>query len=138
MRKNSWKWAMGLLSVNAAWVLVTAGCATHEEQSFNQNYNQNLPTAPKYYIQDVSEDHFKIKLHQGIPDSGAGRVIDLKQAATAVARDEARRRGWGDWQLDYISERDQGWMHTAVADVHEKPAVRMTPPPSAPGPGHMD
>jgi hypothetical protein len=120
-------------------MVFAAGCATEEEQSFNQNYNQNLPTSPKYIVKDVSDDEFKVEVHQGSPEPGPDRVTYVKQAASVVARDEARRRGWGDWQLDYIDERDQGWMHIVVAEVKEKPAIRMTPalpppPPTEPPP----
>jgi hypothetical protein len=132
MRKRLFYRAAGWLSINVAWMIFTGGCATEDEQSFNQNFNQNLPTSPKYIIKDVSEDRFKLELHQGSPDTGPERVTYLKQAATIVARDEARRRGWGDWQLDYIDERDQGWMHILVAEVKEKPAVQMTPPAGMP------
>jgi hypothetical protein len=146
MRKNSFRWAVGLLSISAVWVMFAGGCATGDEESFNENFNQDLPTAPKYTIKDVDPGHFKIEVHQGSPLPGPERVTYMKQAATIVARDEAHRRGWGDWQLDYIDERDQGWMHILVADVKDKPAAERTvvvpakpvtaipPPPSEPPP----
>ena len=45
----------------------------------------------------------------------------------AGAASEAKRRGWQNWDLGYIQERDQGWMHVVIADVARKNAVEMTP-----------
>lgn len=129
MRKNSICGTVGWMSVNAVLLLGAAGCATEHEESFNDTFNQNLPASPRYAIKDEGQDGFKIRVHQGSPLSGPERVTYLKQAATIVAADEAHRRGWSNWQLDYIQERDQGWMHVLVAEVKEKPPVIMTPAP---------
>jgi hypothetical protein len=115
--------AAWLLPLNAIILATIPGCATPEDQSFNHDFNQNLPSSPKYRVEAVSDHEFKIRLHQGEPLDGPARVVYLKEAATAVAQDEARRLGWPNWQLDYIQERDQGWMHVLVADVVKKPAV---------------
>ena len=40
-------------------------------------------------------------------------------------RGEAKRRGWQNWNLDYIQERDKGWMHIVIADVTRKNAVNV-------------
>jgi hypothetical protein len=47
----------------------------------------------------------------------------VKEVATTVAASEAKRRGWQNWNLDYIQERDEGWMHIVIADVGRKNAV---------------
>ncbi len=106
-----------LLSINAALALLVSGCATPESHAFNQDFGENLPAKPMYYIKDENEKHFIIQVHQGTPSAGAERVLNLKEAATAVAKAECQRLGWEKWQLNYISERDQGWMHVVVAEV---------------------
>jgi len=135
-----------LCAVNSALVVLGPGCATRDEQSYNENFNQNLPTAPKYVIEDQDDSRFKIRIHQGSPmEMDPARVTYLKQATTVVAQDEARRRGWSNWDVDYIQERDKGWMHVLVAEVTEKPAITTTtttaplivvptPPPDVPPP----
>ena len=117
-----------LASLNAAVVLLAAGCATPAEHSFNQDYGQFLVTDPKYYIEDETGDHFKIVVHQGKPSTGAERVLDIKSAAPDIAKGEAQRLGWQRWQLDYIQEKDQGWMHLAVAVVTRKPYAEPAAP----------
>lgn len=119
-----------LISLNAA-ILLTAGCATPEEHSFNQDYGQYLVTEPKYYITDQTDDRFKIVVHQGKPSTGAERVLDVKTAATDIAKAEAQRRGWERWQLNYIQERNEGWMHIVVAYVKREPYAAPASPPSA-------
>jgi len=139
MRRSLIGSGTGLL-FGTALMIWSAGCATEEEQSFNANFNQSMPAAPKYVVEDRGEDHFKIRMHQGSPMSGPDRVTYLKQAMTMVAQDESHRRGWSNWQVDYIQERDKGWMHVLVAVVKELPPVTMTPapgtepPPTAPPP----
>jgi hypothetical protein len=114
---------------------MAAGCASEETQSFNQNFNQDLPTSPQYVIEDKAPDHFKIRVYQGTPLNSPERVTYLKQAATTVAEDECHRRGWTNWKFDYIQERDQGWMHVLVAEVWERPPLAVTPaPPTLPPP----
>ena len=98
-------------------IILGGGCSTPDEYSFNQEFRENLLTQPKYYIEDEDDHHFKIVVHQGVPSTESNRVIDQKQAATEVARTEALRLGWEKWHLDYIQERDQGWMHVVVAKV---------------------
>jgi len=44
-----------------------------------------------------------------------------------VAETEAKRRGWESWDLGYIQERNQGWMHIVIADVSRKNAIEKTP-----------
>jgi hypothetical protein len=126
MKINQFRWPLRLLLLNAAVLLLTAGCATHNERSYNQDYNQNLPTSPKYVIENVDDTHFKIVVHQGSPLDGPQRVIEVKQAASVVAENEARHRGWQNWDLEYIQERDKGWMHIVIADVTRKNAVEKT------------
>lgn len=104
-----------------AVVLLAAGCATPTEHSFNQDYGQFLVTDPKYYIEDETGDHFKIVVHQGKHSSGAERILDIKAAAPDIAKGEAQRLGWQRWQLNYIQEKDQGWMHLVVAEVTRQP-----------------
>jgi hypothetical protein len=118
-----------VLSTAAAFWLT--GCATHEEHSFNDDFNQVLPTAPKYFVEDRNESSFTITAHQGKPSSGTERVFDVKRAAATIAETEATRRGWKNWRLDYIVERNAGWMHFVKAEVvREKEIETKT---SAPG-----
>jgi hypothetical protein len=103
-----------LLPVAAAATLI-AGCAT-DKKSFNQEFHENFPGEPKYVIDNVDDDHFKVTVYQGSPTPGAPaqRVIYMKQAANAVTDVEAKRRGWQRWHLYYLNEHDQGWMHIIV------------------------
>ncbi|MGC9944409.1 MAG: hypothetical protein ABSE48_21495 [Verrucomicrobiota bacterium] len=122
-------WPKGLcryLLLNAVLVISGAGCATHDERSYNQDFGQSLPAAPKYVLENIDESHFKLVLHQGLPDNGPGRVTDMKNAAPVIAETEAKSRGWPNWQLDYIQEKDQGWMHVLIAEVTRKnPAEKL-------------
>ena len=127
MKTNQLRRTLRLLLFNATLAVLAAGCATHNEKSYNQDFNQNLPTSPKYTIENVDDTHFQVTVHQGSPLPGTQRVIYAKEAAAAVAQSEAKRRGWQNWNLDYIQERDQGWMHVVIADVTRKNAVEMTP-----------
>ena len=108
-------------------MVLAAGCATHDEHSYNQDFNQNMPTSPKYTIEDVNDHEFKVIVHQGSPMDGSQRVIYVKQVASTVAESEAKRRGWKNWDLNYIQDRDQGWMRIVIAEVTRKNAVEMTP-----------
>lgn len=130
MKTNQLRWTLRLLLLNATLAILAAGCATQNERSYNQVFNQNLPTSPKYTIENVNDTHFQITVHQGSPLPGTQRAIYMKEAASAVAGTEARRRGWQNWDLGYIQERDQGWMHIVIADVTRKNAVEMTPGPT--------
>ena len=127
MKINQLRWTLRLLLLNATFVVLAAGCATHNERSYNQDFNQNLPTSPKYTIENVDDTHFQVVVHQGSPLPGTQRIIYVKEVVSAVAANEAKRRGWQNWDLNYIQERDQGWMHIIIADVTRKNAVEMTP-----------
>ena len=111
----------------AALALFLAGCASPEYKSYNQEYNQNLPTAPKYYIENIDADHFKVTVHQGSPMPGSEPTIFVKQVASTVAETEAKSRGWANWDLNYIQERNQGWMRVVIAEVSRKNAVEKNP-----------
>ncbi len=123
MKINQLRWPFRLLLVNAALAVLAAGCATHDEHSYNQDYNQNLPTSPKYFIENIDDTHFKVTVHQGSPLPEPQRDLSVKQVASTVAADEAKRRGWPNWDLNYIQERDQGWMHIVIAEATRKNAV---------------
>jgi hypothetical protein len=110
-------WAPWLLSINVAVAVLFSGCASPEEHSFNQDFNDNLPVNPMYYIHDEDANCFFVTVHQGTPSTGAERVINVKVAATAVAEKECHRLGWKKWDLNYIQERNQGWMHIVIAKV---------------------
>ena len=127
MKTNQLRWTLRLLLLNVTFVVLAAGCATHNERSYNQDFNQNLPTSPNYTIENVDDTHFHVIVHQGSPLPGTQRIIYVKQVASVVAGTEAKRRGWQNWDLGYIQERDQGWMHIVIADVTRKNAVEMTP-----------
>ena len=109
----------------AALAVFGSGCATHEAHSFNDDFNQTLPTAPKYYIENVNDNHFTITVWQGKQMASEERIIHVKRAASAVAAAEAKKRGWENWQLEYVRQGSQGWMFTAKADVVRKNAVEM-------------
>jgi hypothetical protein len=130
MKTNPLSRILRLLFLNAALAVLGAGCATHNERSYNQDFNQNLPTSPNYSIANVDDTHFQITVHQGSPSPGTQRIIYVKEVVSAVAATEARRRGWQNWDLGYIQERDQGWMHIVIAEVARKNAVAMTPGPT--------
>jgi hypothetical protein len=116
-----------LVMLSVVLVMAGAGCATHDERSYNEDFGQSLPAAPKYAIENIDDDRFKLVLHQGTPDAGPGRVSDMKSAAPIIAQAEARRRGWVNWQLDYIQERDQGWMHVLIAIITRKNPIEEVP-----------
>ena len=122
MKKIWLRWTLPLL-LNATLVVLSAGCATHNERSYNQDFNQNLPTSPRYTIENVDDTHFKVVVRQGSPLPGTQRVIYVKAAASTVAESEAKHRGWQNWDLGYIQERDRGWMHIVIAEVTRKNAV---------------
>jgi hypothetical protein len=111
------RWTLWLLSINAAVAVLFSGCATPEQHSYNSDFNEALPTQPMYYIYDEDGRHFRINVHQGTPSTGAEHVLDVKVAASAIAKAECRKRGWEKWQLNYIQERNQGWMRIVVAEV---------------------
>lgn len=135
MKTERFPWMLRLLFFNAAVLVLVSGCATQQMRSFNQDYGQNFPSSPDYAVKNVNDNEFKIILHQGTPMSGSGRVIYMKRAASAVAKTEAQHRGWQNWNLNYIQERDQGWMHVLIAVVTRKnPIEATTPTPSGSNP----
>jgi hypothetical protein len=109
--------------VTAALAFLNAGCATPPEHSFNDDYNQSLACAPMYFIEDGGQSKFFVTVNQGKSKSGAERIFDCKRAASAVAETECKRRGWTNWNLDYVMERDQGWMHIVKAEVTPRKAL---------------
>jgi hypothetical protein len=125
MKINQLRWTLQLLLVNATLVLLATGCAT-SEGSYNKDFNQNLPTSPNYAIENVNDTDFHVIVHQGTALKGSDRVIYVKQVASAVAENEAKNRGWKNYDLNYIQEYDQGWMHVVVADITRKNAVEKT------------
>ena len=134
MKINQFRRSGWLLLLNATVLALAPGCATHHQRSYNQDFNQNLPTSPRYSIEDVSDTHFQVVVHQGSSLAGPQRVIYVKEAAAAVVESEAKRRGWQNWNLEYVQERDRGWMHIVIADVTRKNAVKMTPGPTSNNP----
>jgi len=123
MKINLSHWTLRLLLLNATALLLTAGCATNKEGSYNNDFHQDLPTSPQYSIKLIDNSHFQVIVRQGSPYEGQQRVVYVKQAAAAVAENEARHRGWENWDLNYIQDRDQGWMHVVIADVTRKNAI---------------
>jgi len=111
------RWTTWLLAINAAIAILVAGCAAPEQHSFNQDFGEQLPVKPMYSIQNMDATHFRITVHQGTPSKQVERVTNLKDAAATIAKAEAQRLGWEKWQLDYINEHDQGWIHYVVAEV---------------------
>jgi hypothetical protein len=127
MEKNPIRSLIPLLLLNTILVVIATGCASREENSFNKDYNQNVPTSPKYYFENIDDNHFKVIVHQGSPMQGPERVVFVKQVASTVAGTEAKRRGWENWELNYIQNRDQGWMRIVIGEVTRKNAVVLTP-----------
>jgi hypothetical protein len=116
-KTNQLSWAHCLWPISMAIAVLCSGCATSNEHSFNQDYNDNLSVNPKYRIHDEDGNKFLITVDQGSPSKEADRVSDVKVAATTVAKTECQRLGWQRWDLNYIQERDQGWMHVVIAEV---------------------
>jgi hypothetical protein len=127
MKTNQLRWALQLLLSSATLALLATGCATSNEGSYNKDFNQNLPTSPNYAIENVNDTDFHVTVRQGTALKGSDRVIYVKQVASAVAENEAKNRGWKNYDLNYIQEYDQGWMHVVVADITRKNAVEKTP-----------
>ncbi len=127
MKINQLRWPLRLLLLNVTLAVLAAGCATHNERSYNQDFNQNLPTSPKYTIENVDDTHFQVTVHQGSPLPGTQRVIYVREVVSTVAATEAKRRSWQNWDVGYIQERDQGWMHIVIAEVTRKNAVEKAP-----------
>ena len=127
MKTNRPLWTFRLLALSVSLLISAMGCATHTARSYNEDFSQSLPTDPKYFIQNEDDNHFKLTLHQGSTEQGPQRVIDMKNAAPVIADAEAKRRGWQSWQLNYIQERNQGWMHVLIAEVTRKNPAEMSP-----------
>ena len=109
-----------LLAINLGIAILFSGCSTPEQHSFNSDYNENLPVKPTYSIEDKDANHYIIRVHQGSPSTGAERILNVKEAASTIAKAESQRRGWDKWQLNYIQEQNQGWMHIVVAEITRK------------------
>jgi hypothetical protein len=105
-----------VLFLNTILVLLAAGCAT-PTHSFNQDFNEKSPVEPTYLIDNMNDTEFKIRVYQGTPMKGPQRIIYMREAASTISDTEAKRRGWEQWQLNYIQERDQGWQHILVGEV---------------------
>jgi hypothetical protein len=112
LRRTLW-----LLSINTVIVFFFSGCASPQQHSFNGDFNESLPTQPMYYIYDEDARHFRINVHQSTPSTGAEHVIDVKDAASTIAKAECQKRGWEKWQLNYIQEGNHGWMRIVIAEV---------------------
>ena len=110
-------WMLCLLAINAAIAVLLSGCATQEEHSYNADFGEALPVKPMYYIHDENDQRFRITVTQGTPSNGAERVLNVKEAASVIAKAESKRLGWEKWDLNYIREDNQGWMHVVVAEV---------------------
>jgi hypothetical protein len=126
--------ALWLPFISMAAAILVTGCATPDEHSYNKDFGESLPAQPVYSIQDEHADYFILKVHQGVPLNGAGRTLNVKEAASAVAKAECQRLGWKKWQMNYIQEKDQGWMHVVVAKVDREPYVEPTFPTSGNNP----
>jgi len=122
-----------LLIPAALAACLISGCAT-PDHSFNDDFNQDLTAQPKYFVEDEGSDAFKVTVRQGHTVTGQARVTDVKLAASTVAENEARKRGWKAWDVNYIRETDQGWMHLVVAEVTPKKAVEFSAPPATSSP----
>ncbi len=108
---------LGWLVAPVAALVLLGGCATPPERSYNSDFGATLPTAPTYSIHDETDGRFKITVNQGKPSSGAERILNVKEAASAIANAQSQKLGWEKWELNYIYEDNQGWMHVVVAEV---------------------
>jgi hypothetical protein len=136
MENPRFPWTLRLLFFNVAVLVLAAGCITNTDHSYNKDYNQNLASAPNYSIENINDTSFKLVVHQGSPLPGAQRIVELKQAAAAVAQTEAQRRGWQSWDLNFIQDRDQGWMHIYIGVVTKKNPVQLIGTTNAPAGGN--
>ena len=127
MKAKRLHWFPRLLLLNATALILATGCATQPGRSFNDDFGQKFPVAPKYVISDKNDTHFIINVNQGSPLRGPERVHYMKQATSAIAEAEAKRRGWASWDVNYIQQRDQGWMLVLIAEVTRKNPVEFTP-----------
>jgi len=107
-----------LAFLSAILMFLVPGCVT-PKRSFNQDFNENFPPRPNYAIDKMDDTHFKVRLFQGTPspEQFAVTVNYMKRAVLIIADAEAKRRGWEQWEVNYIQERNQGWMHVLVAVV---------------------
>lgn len=113
-------------TILAAALLLIAGCATPTTNSYNDDFNQNLPAAPRYRIKDISEHKFKIYLNQSKLVGDEARVQNIREAASVIAKNEALQRNWENWDMNFIQEGSaskQG-IWTATAVVKRKPQIR--------------
>ena len=117
-----------LLALYAAAAIIFTGCATPDQHSYNKDFGETLPAEPVYSIQHEDDNHFILKVHQGVPLNGAARTLNVKEAASGVAKAECERLGWKKWELNYLQEKDQGWMHVVVAKVERRPYVEASFP----------
>ena len=117
---------ISLLIASGAWFYFGCGCASEDLRSYNADYGQHLDCAPKYSIESVDDNDFKVHMMQGSPSTGPGRIIYMKQATREVAATEAKRRGWQNWDVNYVEDLDRGWMHVLVAEVSRKSPVEPT------------
>ena len=134
MKNLSARATLSLLAINAAIAILFTGCATPDEHAFNKDFGESLPAERVYSIQHEDDNHFILKVHQGVPLNGAARTLNVKEAASTVAKAECERLGWKKWQLDYIQEKDQGWMHVVVAKVVRQPYIEPSFPAPNPNP----
>lgn len=123
MKNNALRRTLRLLALNTTLALLAAGCATYAEHSYNQDFNQNLPTSPNYTIKNVDDNHFQVAVFQGSPGTESERAVYVKKAAASVAENEAKRRGWDNWDLNYIEDTNHGWMHIVTAEITRKNAA---------------
>jgi hypothetical protein len=108
----------------AAIVFIGSGCATQRENSYNQDFNQSLTSAPTYLVSPINDDKFKINVNQGKVVSDGARLSDVREAAHVIAKREAMKRGWENWDVNFIREANDGWMHVVVAEVRRKKGIR--------------
>jgi hypothetical protein len=135
MKTKTFSRMFPVVLLNAACLLLASGCASDKNvRSYNADYGQHLDCAPNYSIEDVNDTHFNVHVSQGSPSTGPGRIIYMKQATKEVAATEAKRRGWQSWDVNYIEDRDQGWMHILTAEVSRKNPVEPAQSPPANNP----
>jgi hypothetical protein len=113
-RSNPWRW---FLPASVAVAILSAGCSTPQNRSFNDDFGEDLHTKPTYLIQDQDAAHFIIRVQEGIHSTGPEQITDVKVAALAIANAECQRRDWKKWKLDYTQDRNLGWMHVVVGEV---------------------
>lgn len=107
----------GCILVSLIALTLLNGCATFGEKdlrSFNKDYDQNLPTSPKYIVKYKTQTTYNIVIHQGAPlfnTPGYVRAGYLSQAGRIIAEDKCTKQGLELERFEVDQVGDSGWVH---------------------------